>query len=67
MPDEPPDSNDWTAALTGEQGDDMQFATMKVFIQQHVDSLLGRVRFVPSSPDTAVMQPGDAQPLIFQP
>lgn len=46
----------------------MQFATMKVFIQQHVDTLLGRVRFVPASPDTAVIQAGDEKPpLIFQP
>lgn len=68
MTDNTPDSNpDWTAALTGELGDDMQHATMKVFIQQHVDSMLGRIRFVASSPDTAALHPGDSQPFIFQP
>ena len=53
-------------ALSGELGDEVQFRSVVQMVTQHVDVVMGRIKFV-GADGVAISQTGVSQPLIHQP
>jgi hypothetical protein len=55
-----------TAQLSGALGDEVQARMLTQAVEQHVDLVLGRIKFLGAA-DVAVNMDGATQPIIYQP